>query len=157
MHLPSILPPPGHSRALSIPLFFLVFIISDCEMYSLSFVLSQCVLEFVTQCYLLCLTTWCKVLDSLYFGCAEWVFGSGENSAWQQAKGWIWRSELSRIFLAVFHRKDNSYIFLCLCFSAQQEQPLTVVSLVLTESLCAKKCSNLQNRDRQKKLTSGRA
>ena len=70
--------PTIHSRAVSIT--FSGLYISDCVIYSLffSFLLSQCVLEFVTECYLLCLTTWCKVLDSLYFGCAEWAFGSGE-------------------------------------------------------------------------------
>lgn len=78
LSIPLLPPTAGTSHALSTS--FSGLYVRDCEMYSLfSFLcLSQCVLGFVTECYLLCLTTWCKVLDSLYFGCAEWVFGSCE-------------------------------------------------------------------------------
>lgn len=91
---------------LSIP--FSGLYISDCVIYSLSFLLSQCVLEFVTECYLLCLTTWCKVLDSLYFGCPEWVFGSGEISMATSQRLNL-SSKLYWIFVPIFHGNDNSF------------------------------------------------
>lgn len=97
-----------------------------CNLFTFfSFVLSQSVLGFVTECYLLCLTTWCKVLDSLYFGCTELVFGSGGIHHGNSAEGCdLSFAKLFSIFLAILHGNDNSYIFVCFCLSVQKQRML---------------------------------